>query len=48
MRPLGNLVDGRQVIREECDGLRIFLDLDELDKVAATKQMEAILLRLRR
>jgi hypothetical protein len=43
-----NLLDGRQVIRQECDGLKIFLDLDKLDKVAAAKQVEAILLRLRR
>jgi PAS domain S-box-containing protein len=41
------LPDQRRVIREEQDGLRVFLDLQKLDRVSAVQTLEGILSRLR-
>jgi adenylate cyclase len=41
------LIGQRQVIREEKDGLRVFLDLQKLDKASAVQTLESILSRLR-
>ncbi len=41
------LIDQRRVIREEKDGLRVFLDLQKLDKASAVQTLESILSRLR-
>jgi len=38
--------DQNRVIREEHDGLRVFLDLQKLDKVAAIRTLQAMLSRL--
>jgi adenylate cyclase len=43
---LGKLIDQRRVIREEQDGLRVFLDLQKLDKANAIQTLQNILLRL--
>jgi adenylate cyclase len=43
---LDKLIDQRRVIREEQDGLRIFLDLQKLDKASAVQALQSILLRL--
>jgi adenylate cyclase len=43
---LDKLIDGRRVIREEQDGLRVFLDLQKLDKANAIQALQNILLRL--
>jgi class 3 adenylate cyclase len=40
------LVGERKVIREEQDGLRIFLDLQKLDKTRAAQALKSILSRL--
>src|SRR5262245_8729347 len=42
------LADQRRVIREEQDGLRIFLDLQKLDKDSATQALKNILSQLER
>ena len=41
------LTDQGKVIREEQDGLRVFLDLQKLDKASAAQALESILSRLR-
>ncbi len=41
------LIGKRRVIREEKDGLRVFLDLQKLDKDSAVQTLESILSRLR-
>src|SRR6266487_3278803 len=41
------LVGERRVIREEQDGLRVFVDLENLDKANAVQALESILSRLR-
>jgi len=41
------LIGQRRVIREEKDGLRVFLDLQKLDKASAVQTLESILSRLR-
>ena len=41
------LTDQGKVIREEQDGLRVFLDLQKLDKASAAQVLETILARLR-
>jgi adenylate cyclase len=41
------LIGQRRVIREEQDGLRLFLDLQKLDKASAVKTLEDILSRLK-
>src|SRR5262249_34268544 len=41
------LLGERRVIREEQDGLRVFLDLQKLDKKSAAHTLESILSRLR-
>jgi adenylate cyclase len=41
------LPDQRRVIREEQDGLRVFLDLQKLDRISAVQTLEGILSRLR-
>ena len=41
------LTDQSKVIREEQDGMRIFLDLQKLDKASAAQVLESILARLR-
>jgi class 3 adenylate cyclase len=41
------LTDERPVIREEQDGLRVFLDLQRLDKASAAHTLQSILSRLR-
>jgi adenylate cyclase len=41
------LPDQRRLIREEQDGLRVFLDLQKLDKASAVRTLESILSRLR-
>jgi adenylate cyclase len=43
---LDKLIDGRRIIREEQDGLRVFLDLQKLDKANAIQALQNILLRL--
>jgi adenylate cyclase len=43
---LDKLIDQRRVIREEQDGLRVFLDLQKLDKASAVQALQSILLRL--
>ena len=43
----GKLVEQGRAIREEQDGLRIFVDLRKLDKATAAKALENILSRLR-
>jgi class 3 adenylate cyclase len=43
---LDKLVGERKVIREEQDGLRIFLDLQKLDKTRAAQALKSILSRL--
>ena len=43
---LDKLVGERRVIREEQDGLRIFLDLQKLDKTRAVQALKSILSRL--
>jgi adenylate cyclase len=40
------LTDHRGVIREEQDGLRIFLDLQKLDKASAVEALQSVLARL--
>ena len=44
---LDKLVGERKVIREEQDGLRIFLDLQKLDKTRAAQALKSILSRTR-
>ena len=41
------LTDQRRVIRKEQDGLRLFLDLQKLDKASAVQALESVLSRLR-
>jgi hypothetical protein len=41
------LIGQRRVIREEQDGLRLFLDLQKLDKASAVQTLENALARLR-
>jgi adenylate cyclase len=41
------LTDQRRVIRKEQDGLRLFLDLQKLDKASAVRTLESVLTRLR-
>ena len=41
------LTDQRRVIRKEQDGLRLFLDLQKLDKASAVRALESVLSRLR-
>jgi hypothetical protein len=36
-----------RIIREERDGMRVFLDLEKLNKTAARETLESILSRLR-
>ncbi len=43
---LDKLMDQRRVIREEQDGLRVFLDLQKLDKASAVQALQSILSRL--
>jgi len=43
---LDTLIDQRRVIREEQDGLRVFLDLQKLDKASAIQALQGILSRL--
>jgi adenylate cyclase len=43
---LDKLIDQRRIIREEQDGLRIFLDLQKLEKASAVQALQSILLRL--
>ena len=43
---LDKQIDQRRVIREEQDGLRVFLDLQKLDKASAVQALQSILLRL--
>ena len=43
---LDKLIDQRQVIREERDGLRVFLDLQKLDKASAVEALRSVLARL--
>jgi hypothetical protein len=38
--------DRRRVIREDQDGMRIFLDLQKLDKAAAVRNLKSILSQL--
>jgi hypothetical protein len=44
---LDELIGQRRVIREEQDGLRLFLDLQKLDKASAVQTLENALARLR-
>jgi adenylate cyclase len=41
------LIDQSQVIREEKDGLRVFVDLQKMDKASAVETLESILSRIR-
>src|SRR5690348_2118267 len=43
---LDKLIDQRRIIREEQDGLRVFLDLQKLEKASAVQALQSILLRL--
>lgn len=44
---IDDMVGQGRAIREERDGLRIFLDLQKLDKASAAKALEHILARLK-
>ena len=41
------LIGQSEVIREEKDGLRVFVDLQKMDKASAVETLESILSRIR-